>query len=227
MWEWAAWAPSAVRPTLSTTTGLTAATAAAASSRRRARGEPSRYMPSTRVPGSAPRASRPSMMSTSAMLPTVRKRWKPTPPAGAAVQDMSSQAPTAPLWETKEIPPGRWEMSAMKVVSIRAAVSITPTQLGPSRRMPCRRQKPASSSWWPRPSSLPTSAKPAAEQITARMSPRAARRRSIWATTPGVAAAGAAMTTSSTGPGTRSRSGQEGRPRISSPAGLMGARAPG
>jgi hypothetical protein len=59
-------------------------------------------------------------------------REKPTP---TALAQSIVPPQTAPEWETKPMLPGAG-MVRMKVVSIAARVSSTPTQLGPMKRSP-------------------------------------------------------------------------------------------
>ena len=170
----------------------------------------------TFVRGSAPSAGRRSDSSRSALLPMLislaRPRWRPAAQSRIAV-------PSAPDWESTEIPPGRG-ICAAKDAFMRWWVSIRPRQFGPSIRTPRARHRAAISASSAAPSS-PTSLKPAVMTMIA-LAP-ASMDDSTAERTNGVATA---MTARSTSTSASRTSLTQGSPSTSSERGFTGTTRP-
>ncbi len=139
------------------------------------------------------------MISTSAMLPTVMNLRKPTFPAGVALQSMSSHAPSAALRGERDAASGMRYPGDEGSVDFRFGVDDTHAIRPDETDIPL----PAKSGELflvCRPSAVPTSAKPAAEQTSPLMSPLVTILERKSSTIEGTVEAGDAITTSSTSP---------------------------
>ena len=192
--EPAARAPAAERPDLTARIGLRARDPRGRSGRSGAGSRTTRGRAgSRRCPGPAPSSAggrcprgRPCCPST--RTTTARGR-------GARPRSMTA-IPSAPLWDTKPIRPGRRRgRGEGRVQPTSGAVLRTPRQLGPTSRMPGGAAD-ASSSRWRRAPSAPASAKPAESTTSARTPLRRALARDVEH-----GPRGTAMTARSTGPG--------------------------
>ncbi len=148
----------------------------------------------TSVPSSRSQKARRSVLEMSAVLPTEANDDNPRPRSFAASM---TAIPSAPLCDMKATRPGgAWTGPRLALRPTAGSVFITPTQLGPTSRMPAARQMRISSRWRLRPRA-PASSNPAETTTSARTS-LAAQSRATART----ASAGTATTARSRSPGT-------------------------
>ena len=193
-----------VRPTRTATTGLRRPVRRA--SRVNLRGLPieSGYRSTTSVPGSSSQYCRRSLTETSTRLPAETKLDSPIPRSRiwARIPD-----PSAPDWVNIATRPDSGITAARDALSATAGSAFTtPSEAGPTTRIPYRRAASSSCADRARPSA-PASANPR-EQMTRECTPFAAAS----STTAATSSAGTAITARSTWPGTSRRLEKAGSP---------------
>ena len=192
--EAARW-PAGDRAPMTVSTGIRCATRRAVPANLRGLPNDSTYSTASWVTSSCAHQVSRSVGDTSYLSPAEAKEDTPMPSRDIC---SSSAIPTPPDCTTRPATP-RTGWPAVKVASRPIQGMITPKQLGPSSRMPCRRQAAFSSA----------PAAPRQELSTI-------RARTPWrphcSATPGTAAGGTAITARSTGPGRSSTEATQGTP---------------
>ena len=192
--EAARW-PAGDRAPITVSTGIRCATRRAVPANLRGLPNDSTYSTASWVTSSCAHQVSRSVGDTSYLSPADTKDDTPIPSRDIC---SSSAIPTPPDCTTRPTTP-RTGWPAVKVASRPIHGMITPKQLGPSSRMPCRRQAAFSSA----------PAAPRQELSTI-------RARTPWrphcSATPGTAAGGTAITARSTGPGRSSTDATHGTP---------------
>ena len=156
-------------PPLRATTGLRWDTALAMRAKRTGSPNDSRYSSTTLVASSSAHRRSRSLPLTSALLPIDTNDEMPAPRRSASA---AMAIPTPPDWEAMAMPPGRKRW--LVYVALRPhAVDTTPSELGPTRRMPWRRAAASTCSCMAAPAT-PASANPAVTTTALRHSGGAA-----------------------------------------------------
>jgi hypothetical protein len=185
--------PAAGRPLLTAMIGFDAPSRRAIVPNRRGLPNDSRYSSTTRVASSPSQYWRKSLLDRSALSPVETNDESPMPRAAAAAIEAT---PIAPLWEASATGPWTGAVGAAVAFS-RSAGSVlrTPSELGPTSRMPLRRQ--IASSWASRafPSSPPSRKPP--DRTTSARTPAAPHARACSSTSSGATASSARSTAGS------------------------------
>ena len=132
--DWPPRWPAALRPDLMARIGVLRETRRAMRAKRWGSPRDSRYIPITRMPGSRSHRSRRSLPLTSALLPTEMNCETPIPQRCAAETNAIPNAPDCAIMPSL---PGSIGSSAnVAFKRTPGSVLISPTQLGPTIRMP-------------------------------------------------------------------------------------------